>query len=81
MTATGSLTTLGRALLFKFLQPLSGALDGLGDHSPIQLNLRLTWATSVTNAASLPLKVRPPANQTGAQILQARQFNLKLALV
>ena len=79
--ATVALTTLGAALLFDFLKPLFGALDGVVDHAAVQLYLGLPWAATHTNTAALALQVRPTAHQARTEVLQLGQLDLQLAFV
>ncbi len=63
--AAFALAALGGTLFLDLLQPLLGALDGLSDHAPVQLDLGFAWTTAHANAATLPLQVRPTAHQPG----------------
>ena len=76
-----ALLALGLMLALDLLQLLFGALDGGGDHAPVQLNLRLAGAAARADAAALALQMRPAAYQARAEVLQAREFDLQLAFV
>jgi len=71
-----ALTALGTALFFHLLQFLLGALDGFANHALVQFDLRLARASALADTALLALQVAPAAHQSGAQILQPRQFDL-----
>ena len=76
-----ALAALRTALTPHFRQSLAGAPYRVADHSAVQLDLRFAGAAAPADATALTLQVRPAAHQPGAQVLQARQFDLQLALV
>ena len=79
--AARALAALRLALTFDAFQALLGALDTLADHAAIELDLGFAGSAAHADTAALALQVRPPAHQPGAEVLQAREFDLQLALV
>ena len=75
------LAALGGTLALDFNQLRLCTLDGLANHAPIQLNLCFTRAAPHTNTTLLALQMAPAAHQARAEVLQARQLNLQLALM
>ena len=75
------MAALGLALALDLDQAVLGALDGVADHAAVEFDLRLARAAAPADAALLPLQVAPAAHQPGAEVLQARQFDLQLAFV
>ena len=51
-----------------------------GDHAPVGLYLRFTWAAEETEPAPLPLQMGPGSYQPTALIVEMRQFNLQHTL-
>jgi len=74
-------TALRAALFFYLVQALLDCLDAIANHSAVKLNLRLSWATAIADAAALSLQVAPATHQARRQVLQARQLDLQLAFV
>ena len=76
-----ALAALRLALALDLGEALLGALDRFADHAAVQFDLRLAGAAAAADAALLALQVAPAAHQARAEVLQARQFDLQLALV
>ncbi len=76
-----ALTPLRGTLALDLVQALARALDGLGNHAPVQLDLGFAGATAHADATTLPLQVRPAAHQARLQVLQTRELDLQFALM
>ena len=79
--ATLARLALRAALALDLFEPLLHRLDALADHAAVEFDLRFARATAQADAAALALQVRPAPHQARRQVLQARQFDLQLALV
>ena len=73
--------SLRQALLFHAFEFFLGALDRLGNHSSVKLNLCLARPASVANTPALSLQMRPTPHQTSAQVLKPGELNLQFAFV
>ena len=69
-----------RARAFHLVQLPPDLCHAIADQPPVRLDLRFARTAEEAEAATLPLKVGPGANQAACLIIQMGQFDLQPAL-
>lgn len=75
-----ALPPLRAVLPFEFLEPHLEHLDALADEAAVRFELRFT-RTAQPDTAFLTLEVSPRAHEPRGNVLQLREFHLKLAFM